>query len=155
MTDAALSTPTAFAPRNPDWEAACLARAERQPVTRTLGIELTALAPGACELRLPFRADLTQQNGYFHAGIVALLADNAGGWAAYSLMPAGAEVLAVEFKLNLMAPAVGEVMIARGRVLRSGRTLTICSIDVFMETSGRETHVAVMQQTCMALVPGA
>lgn len=142
-------------PRNPDWEPATRACIERQPVVRALDIAVTGLAPGVCEMRMPFRPDLTQQHGFQHAGIVTLLADNAGGFAAYTLMPAGAEVLAVEFKVNLMAPAKGDVMIARARVLRSGRTLTVATVDVFMETAGRETHTAIMQQTCMALVAGA
>ncbi|MCG5242997.1 PaaI family thioesterase [Azospirillum doebereinerae] len=142
-----------FEPRDPDWEARCLASFEKQPICKTLGIELTGVEPGFCEMRIPFRADLTQQHGFFHAGMVSMLADNAGGYAAYSLMPAGAEVLAVEFKINLMAPAKGDVMVARARVVKSGRTLTVCQIEVAMIDGGVEKDCALMQQTTICLLP--
>ncbi|MGQ9371178.1 PaaI family thioesterase [Azospirillum sp. ST 5-10] len=140
-----------FDPRDPGWEARCRASFAAQPIVRTLGVEMARLEPGFCEMRLPFRTELTQQHGFFHAGMVSMLADNAGGFAAYTLMPAGTEVLAVEFKINLMAPAKGEVMIARARVLKPGRTLTVSSIEVAMLDGGAEKDVAVMQQTCIAL----
>ncbi|HYG91620.1 MAG TPA: PaaI family thioesterase [Azospirillum sp.] len=141
-----------FKPRDPDWKARCLAAFEKQPIARTLGISIARLEPGLCEMRLPFRDELTQQNGFFQAGIVATLADNAGGWAAYTLMPPKSEVLAVEFKINLMAPAKGDEMIARARVAKSGRTLTVVSIEVSMLDGGREVDCALMQQTCIALL---
>ncbi|WP_029011072.1 PaaI family thioesterase [Azospirillum halopraeferens] len=146
---------TRFEPRDPAWEARCRAAFDAQPIVRTLGIVMVRLEPGLCEMRLPFNPDFTQQHGFFHAGMVSTLADNAGGFAAYSLMPAGSEVLAVEFKINLMAPARGEVMIARGRVLKPGRTLTITTVEVAMLDGGAEKDVAIMQQTCMALSGGA
>ncbi|MBP2300073.1 PaaI family thioesterase [Azospirillum picis] len=145
--------PATFDPRDPDWKARCLASYEQQPVCRTLGIELTVLEPGFCEMRMPFRADLTQQHGYFHAGVVTTLADNAGGFAAYTLMPAGAEVLAAEFKINLLAPAKGEVMIARARVVKPGRTLVITQVEVAMLEEGRERDCALMQQTAICVFP--
>ena len=138
-------------PRDPDWQARCLASFERQPVARAFGISVVRVEPGFCEMRMPFHPELTQQNGYFHAGVVTTLADNAGGYAAYTLMPAGSDVLAVEFKVNLMAPAKGEVMIARGRVQKSGRTLTVCTVEVSVVENGVERDVALMQQTCMAV----
>lgn len=138
-------------PRDPDWQARCLASFERQPIARAFGISLGRLGPGFCEMRMPFHPELTQQHGYFHAGVVATLADNAGGYAAYTLMPAGSEVLAVEFKINLMAPAKGDAMIARGRVQKSGRTLTICTVEVSVVENGVEREVALMQQTCMTV----
>lgn len=140
-----------FQPRNPDWDARCRASLAAQPIVSALGMTIARLEPGLCEMHLPFRRDLTQQHGFFQAGVVAMLADNAGGYAAYSLMPAGMEVLAVEFKVNFMSPAKGEVMIARGRVLKSGRTLSITAVEVFMRDDGRETLVAAMQQTCMGI----
>jgi uncharacterized protein (TIGR00369 family) len=136
-----------FEPRDPDWEARCRASFEQQTIARTLGIEMTRIEPGFCEMRMPFRADLTQQHGFFHAGMVATLADNAGGFAGYSLMPAGSEVLAVEFKVNFMSPAKGDVMIARGRVLKPGRTLMVVSVEVAMLAGEVEKDCAVMQQT--------
>ena len=142
---------TRFAPRDPNWEIRCHASFEAQPIARTLGIRIARLEPGVCEMRMAFRPELAQQHGFFHAGMVSMLADNAGGYAAYTLMPAGSEVLAVEFKINLMAPAKGEEMIARARVAKSGRTLTVSSIEVAMLDGGREVEVALMQQTCMAL----
>ncbi len=142
-----------FEPRDPDWEARCRASFDKQPICQTLGIELTAVAPGFCEMRMPFRADLTQQHGFFHAGMVATLADNAGGYAAYSLMPAGAEVLAVEFKINLMSPAKGEVMIARARVVKPGRTLVITQVEIAMLDGGVEKDCALMQQTAFCQMP--
>ncbi len=116
---------TAFAPRDPDWEARVRAALDAQTIMHTLGIRIAALEPGFCELRMPFRPDLAQQHGAFQAGVVSILADNAGGFAAHSLMPAGSEVMAVEFKINFIAPAKGDEMIARGRVVKSGRTLTV------------------------------
>ncbi|MBP2233348.1 uncharacterized protein (TIGR00369 family) [Azospirillum agricola] len=142
-----------FEPRDPDWKARCLASFERQPICRTLGIELTAVEPGFCEMRMPFREELTQQHGYFHAGMVSTLADNAGGYAAATLMPAGSDVLAVEFKINLMSPAKGDVMIARARVVKPGRTLVITQVEVSMLEGGVEKDCALMQQTAYCQMP--
>ncbi len=145
--------PATFEPRTPDWKARCLASFEQQPICRTLGIQMAAMEPGFCEMRLPFRADLTQQHGFFHAGMVSTLADNAGGYAALTLMPAGAEVLAVEFKINLMSPAKGDVMIARARVVKPGRTLVITQVEVSMLDGGVEKDCALMQQTTFCVMP--
>lgn len=142
-----------FEPRDPNWEARCRASFDKQPICKTLGIELAAVAPGVCEMRMPFRADLTQQHGFFHAGMVATLADNAGGYAASTLIPAGAEVLAVEFKINLMAPAKGDVMIARARVVKPGRTLVITQVEIAMLDGGVEKDCALMQQTVFCQMP--
>ncbi|MCW2237684.1 PaaI family thioesterase [Azospirillum canadense] len=140
-------------PRDPKWEARCRASFERQPICRTLGIELTRVEPGFCEMRMPFNPLLTQQHGYFHAGMVSTLADNAGGYAALSLTSPGSEVLAVEFKINLMSPAKGEVMIARARVLKAGRTLAVTSVEVSMLDGGVEKDCAIMQQTVFCQSP--
>ena len=137
----------AFSPRNPDWEATVRGSFARQQVMRLIGAEMGALAPGHCEIRLPFRADLTQQNGFFHAGITSTIVDSAGGYAGLTLMPAGADVLTVEFKLNLLAPADGDLLVAEGQVLKSGRNLVITRGEVYAIRDGKATHCATMQQT--------
>src|SRR5215510_8281625 len=113
-----------FAAVNPDFENRVRKSFARQAFMSTLGATLTRVEPGAVEIRLPIRPEVSQQHGFVHAGAVAAIGDSACGYAALSLMPADTGVLAVEYKINLMAPAVGEVLIARGRVLRAGRTLS-------------------------------
>jgi uncharacterized protein (TIGR00369 family) len=98
-----------------------------------------------------YREELTQQHGYFHAGVSASIADSASGYAAYSVMPADYSVLTVEYKINLMAPAAGEMLIARARVVRSGKTLKICAADVFTVKDGVENLCATSLSTIMAL----
>lgn len=142
-----------FEPRDPDWLSRCYAHFERQPIARTLGLRLTVVEPGFVEMRMAFQPELTQQHGYFHAGMVATLADNAGGLSALTLMPPGAEVLAVEFKVNLMSPAKGEEMIARARVVKPGRTLAITQVEVSMLDGGVEKDCALMQQTAFCQMP--
>ena len=140
-----------FVPRNPDWDAVVRGSFARQQVMSLIGAEMGALSPGHCEIRLPFRADLTQQNGYFHAGITSTIVDSAGGYAGYTLMPPGSDVLTVEFKLNLLAPAEGEFLVAEGQVLKSGRNLVITRGEVYAIQNGRATHCATMQQTLMTM----
>lgn len=123
----------------------------RQGLMRHLGAELTEIGRGRVVIRLPFRDDLTQQHGYFHAGGTSTIADTAGGYAGLTLMPAGNEVLTVEFKINLLAPGRGDWLEAIGTVVRSGRTLTICQVDVFGVTAERRTHVALCQQTLISV----
>lgn len=135
-----------------DCEARVRASFAQQSAMSTLGIELAHVAPGEVDLRMPYRADLAQQHGYLHAGMVATLADTAGGYAAYTLMPPGAGVVSVEFKLNLLAPAVGDAFTARARVKKAGRTLSVVTADVFAHRDGTERLVATMQGTMMALV---
>ncbi len=141
----------AHEPRNPEWEATVRASFARQKVMNLIGAEMGALAPGHCEIRLPFRDDLTQQNGFFHAGMTATIVDSAGGYAGLTLMPAGAEVLTVEFKLNLLAPADGDLLVAEGQVLKSGRNLVITRGEVYAIRAGQATHCATMQQTLMTM----
>ena len=141
----------AHEPRNPEWEATVRASFARQKVMNLIGAEMGALAPGHCEIRLPFRDDLTQQNGFFHAGITSTIVDSAGGYAGLTLMPAGAEVLTVEFKLNLLAPADGDLLVAEGQVLKSGRNLVIARGEVYAIRNGKATHCATMQQTLMTM----
>jgi uncharacterized protein (TIGR00369 family) len=119
----------------------------------TLGIGLARLAPGEVDLSLPATQGLTQQHGYLHAGVVTTLLDSACGFAALSLMAPGADIVSVEFKVNLAAPAVADAFLARGRVVRSGRTLTVCTAEAYAVAGDGETLVALMQATMMAIGP--
>jgi uncharacterized protein (TIGR00369 family) len=142
---------TAFKPRDPAWEAKVRASFARQTVMETIGARVASLQPGHCEIEMPYRADLCQQHGYLHAGITTMIADSAAGYAAFSLMPAGASVLTVEFKVNLMAPAAGERFLASGRVVRPGRTLMVVEAEVVAEDKGARKPVAQMLATMMCL----
>lgn len=116
-----------------------------------IGAKLIKVEPGFCEIHLPYHENLTQQNGFFHAGIISTLADNAAGYASFTLMEEDASVLSVEFKLNLMAPGIGDLLIARANVLKSGKTLTICRADVFTRKDGMEKLCAASQATLIQL----
>jgi len=142
---------TTFAPQDSNFEARVRMSFARQRLMQTIGAHLTRVTPGEVEIALPFREDLTQQHGYLHAGIVTSIVDSACGYAALSLTPAGAEVLSVEYKINLLSPARGERMIARGRVVRRGRSLTVCAGDVFAVHDGQEKMVATMIATMMTM----
>lgn len=115
-----------------------------------IGARLSLIKPGVIEITLPYRADLTQQHGFLHAGVVTTIADSACGYAAYSLMPAGSEVLSVEFKVNLLRPAQGESFVARAEVIKAGRTLTVVRADVFGIAGGKRELVGTMQGTMIA-----
>ncbi len=117
---------------------------------RMLGAELVAVRPGEVEIALTFRDDLTQQNGYLHAAAVTAIADSACGYAALSLMDPGRDVLSVEFKANLLAPAAGERFVASARVIRSGRTLTVCTAEVHAERGETRRLISAMQATMIA-----
>ena len=146
-----MSKKTNFAAQDPAYERRVRESFARQGMMKHLGAELAALEPGAAEIRAAFRPELTQQHNYFHAGVTGAIADSACGYAAYTLMPADSTVLTVEYKINLLAPADGEELIARARVLRSGRTLKVCSADVFVRKNGSENHCATMIATVMCL----
>lgn len=141
-----------IAPANPDFERRTRASFARQGAMAYLGASLESVAPGRVAIRLPFRPELSQQHGFFHAGIVSTIADSAGGYAGFTLFPAEAGVLTVEFKINLLAAADGETAIAVGEVIRSGRTLTVCRLDAWVEKQGRRVHCATGMQTLMCLV---
>jgi uncharacterized protein (TIGR00369 family) len=123
----------------------------RQAAMTLIGAQLTEVRPGACTIELQVRPDLTQQHGFVHGGIVGMIADSAGGYAAFSLMPADASVLTVEYKINLLAPARGERLVAVGSVLKPGRTLSIVRADVFAHEAARATPIATMQATLMVM----
>ena len=119
----------------------------RQSHMATLGAEIVFLAPGEVHLAFPFAEKFCQQNGFMHAGAIASVADSANGYAAYTLAPPDTDVLAVEFKINLLAPAQGEGYLACGRVLRAGRTLTVCQADVVTTGAGERILIATMLST--------
>jgi uncharacterized protein (TIGR00369 family) len=135
-------------PADPDFATRVRASFERQAFMATLGARLGQVEPGRVTIELRHRTDLTQQHGFLHAGVLASIADSACGYAALSLMPAGAAVLSVEFKINLMKPARGTLFQARAAVVRAGRTLTVCSAEVDADGA----VVALMQATIMTVV---
>lgn len=139
---------TAYQPSNPAFVEEIRHSFAKQTIMGLIGASLTRVEPGVVEITLPYRADLTQQHGYVHAGIVTTIADSACGYAAYSLMPAESEVLSVEFKVNLLRPAKGEFFVARAEVIKPGKTLTVVRADVV--TSDRSV-IATMQGTMMRL----
>ena len=140
-----------FEPKNPDYRAIATDTFERQQAMRTLGISIARLEPGEVELAMAYSADLTQQNGFVHAGIITAGLDSACGIAAFTLMPDGSDILTVEFKTNLLAPARGERFAFRASVVKPGRTLTVCEGRAYAEHDGVETLVATMTGTLMAL----
>jgi uncharacterized protein (TIGR00369 family) len=123
----------------------------KQGLMRTLDASLGAITPGAVEIVIHPGPAISQQHGFVHAGAVSAIADSAAGYAALSLMPAGTGVLTTEFKINLVAPAVGERIIARGRVIKAGRTLTLVQTDVFAESRGQEKLIALLTATMMSI----
>lgn len=140
-----------FSPPNPDYAARVRHSFARQAAMRLIGARMTEVGPGSVSIELPVRDDLTQQHKFVHGGIVGMIADSAGGYAAFTLMPADASVLTVEYKINMLAPATGEHLLARGQVLKPGRTLSVVRADVFGVTNGAEKLVASMQQTLMVM----
>jgi uncharacterized protein (TIGR00369 family) len=123
----------------------------KQAFMSTLGAELTAVGEGVVEIRMPFSPGLTQQDGYLHAGAVTSILDSACGYAALSVAPADHEVLTVEFKVNLLAPATGKVFIANAQVKRAGKKLTMCTADAFAVTDDKRKVVATMLATIMSV----
>jgi uncharacterized protein (TIGR00369 family) len=142
---------TEHTPSDPSYAARVRSSFERQAVMATFGATLVRVAPGEVDIEWPYRPELAQQHGFLHAGILATLLDSACGYAAFSLMPADAAVLSVEFKLNLLAPAAGERFAARARVIRPGRTLTVCEADAWAFRNGAEKRVATMLGTMMCV----
>jgi uncharacterized protein (TIGR00369 family) len=135
--------------RNPEFAAVVRDSFARQGLMATLGAELTVVEPGHVTIAVPFDDRLSQQQGFFHGGVTTSIVDSSCGYSALTLMAAGSEVLTVEFKINLFAPAAGERLIARGRVVRGGRTITVCQGDAYAVRGGTETHCATMVATMM------
>jgi uncharacterized protein (TIGR00369 family) len=140
-----------FEPKNPDYRAVATATFDSQPAMQSLGISIARLEPGEVDLAMPYAAAWTQQNGFVHAGIITAGLDNACGIAAFTLMPANSDILTVEFKTNLLAPAKGDRFVFRARVVKPGRTLTVCDAQAFAEQGGSENLIATMTGTLMAL----
>jgi len=146
-----MNAPLRPEPPDPHFAERCRASFARQRAMALIGAQMASIEAGRCEIELPFRADLTQQKGYLHGGIVGMIADTACGYAAYSLMPSSASLVTVEYKINILAPARGERLLARAEVIKSGRTLSIARGEVYAEHGGAHMLCAVMQQTLMML----
>jgi len=135
----------------PNFEQDVRASFTRQTLMGLFGASLTSITPGTVEIQMPFRIDLTQHHGYLHAAVVTALMDNAGGFAAMTVSPAGTEMLTVEYKVNFLAPAMGQMLIARGSVKKKGKTFTICTGEAVMVRDGKEYSVAMMVATMFAV----
>ena len=136
-----------FTPRDPNYEARIRESFVKQSAMQTIGATIGAVQPGEVHIDLPFSHHITQQDGFLHAGIVTTLVDSACGYAAFTLMPVNSRVLSVEFKINLMSPAIGDRFIAIGKVIKPGRTITVCSGEVFAFEGKESKLVALMQAT--------
>jgi len=143
---------TGFSPKDPDFVNRVQTSFDAQGIMGHIGARLRSVTPGACEIELPYSDEVSQQHGFFHGGVVGTIADSAGGYAAFSLMDADDGILTVEYKLNLMAPASGDLLIARGEVVRPGRILTVARAEVAIVKDGEETPCAALQQTLMRIV---
>jgi uncharacterized protein (TIGR00369 family) len=144
-------TAPVFVAKDPDYAQRVRESFARQGAMELIGAEMTDLAPGYCAISVRPRPEILQQHGYVHAGIVATLVDSAGGYAGFTLFPADSSVLTVEFKLNLLAPATGDRLVAEGFVVKPGRTLAITRGEVYAEQAGQRTLVALMQQTLIVM----
>lgn len=142
---------SAFTPQDPSYESRVRTSFEKQKFMATIGARLTRVEPGEVDIELTPREDLTQQHGFLHAGVLASAADSACGYAALSLMPPGAAVLSIEFKINMLAPAAGDRLVARGSVIRAGRTVTVCWGEVVAFSAAGEKTVATMVATMMTV----
>lgn len=143
----------AFTPQDPGYEHRIQEIFEQQTVMQTIGAREGKVVPGMVEIELPYNEALSQHHGYLHAGIITTIVDSACGGAALTLSPAGSSVLTVEYKVNFLAPAKGELFIATGRVLKLGKTLTICEGEVRARADGKETSILAMLPTMMILRP--
>jgi len=135
----------------PDYPDLIVENFNSQKMMQLIGAELTDVRPGYAEVTLPWRDEFTQQSGVVHGGVLATIADNAGGYAAWTLEPNDSNVLAVEFKINLLGAAKGDPIIARGHVVKRGKSLTISRVDIFSVEDGIENLCAIMQQTLMVI----
>ena len=140
-----------FIPPDPEFESRVRSSFHLQQLMKTINATLVQVTPGEVHIEIPYQQELTQQNGFIHAGIITSIVDSACGYAAFSLMTATSGVLTVEYKINLLSPAKGERFLAIGRVKKPGRTLTVCEGDVFAFAEGKEKLVATMQATMMRL----
>ncbi len=144
-----------FAAVDPDYENAVRGGFDRQPFMAHLGARIAAVRPGFVEIRVPYREQVGQNHGYFHGGVIGAIADVAGGFAGFSLLPKGGSVLTVEYKLNIVAPGLGDELIGRGEVLSAGRTLIFTEARLFVTRDGAEHLCAVALQTLRAKTGGS
>lgn len=138
---------------NPDFARTVRESFARQGLMTTLGARIVTIEPGVCVIEMGYAPGVSQQQGFFHGGAIGAIADSAAGYAAYSLMPAGVEILTVEYKLNLVRPAVPPTLRAEGRVLRPGKTLSVCRADVYHLRAGVPEVCALLQSTLMRVEP--
>ena len=136
---------------NPDFAAGVSASFDKQTAMHLIRATLSLVEHGRTEIHVPHWDGIEQQHGFVHGGVVGMIADSAAGYAAMTVVPASASVLTVEYKMNLVAPADGEKLIARGQVVRPGRTLIVTKAEVFALKDGKETLCALMQQTIMVM----
>ena len=142
---------TEFKPKDPAFEKRVWESFVRQKFMTFIDAKLNSVSAGFCEIQVPYSENISQQHGFFHAGIIGTIADNAAGYAAYSLMEASSSILTVEFKLNLISPADGELLVGNAHVLKYGRTLTVCRSDVFVVKNGIRKLCAASQSTLIEL----
>lgn len=139
-----------FQPMDPDFATRVKNSFAKQKIMEHLGAKIATVEPGICIIELPFKEELAQQHGFFHGGVIGTIADSAAGYAGFSLMPKNAAVLTVEYKMNIMSPGDGELLIAKGEVIKPGRTLTIAKADVWVVKESKKTLCATMLQTLIA-----
>ncbi len=139
-----------FKPANPDFAEVVRGRFATQGLMQLIGATLERVEPGAVDIALPYRDDLTQQHAFLHGAVTTAIADSAAGYAALSLMPAGSEVLSIEFKINLLRPATGVRFVAEGRVVKSGKTITVSRADVFADNDAKPIHIATLLATMIS-----
>ena len=142
---------SSYQPRDPEFEQRVRESFSRQGLMQSIGAGITRVAPGEVDIQLSLRSDLTQQNGFLHTGVVTAIIDSACRYAALSLSPAGSAVLTVEYKVNFVAPAKGDSIVARGKVVRPGGTVTVCSGEAFAVEEGKESLIATMLTTVLLL----
>lgn len=140
-----------YSPKDPGYKTKIQESFDRQEFMKYLNGKLIKVEPGYCEIQVAYDRRLTQQHGFFHAGVIGTIADNASGYAAFSLMEMSSSILTVEFKLNLISPADGELLIGKAEVLKYGRTLTVCRSDVYIVKDGIEKLCAASQSTLIEL----
>ena len=138
-----------FTPVDEHWEQRVVESFARQGAMTLLGARILHLKPGVCSIGVAYRPELSQQHGFFHAGVTSTIADSAGGYAALTLFDFASEVLTVEFTINLLAPSIGDELVAYGQVIRSGKTISVCRVDVEAIKDGKTTVCALLQQTLM------
>ena len=142
----------AFKPLDPDYQKKIEESFSRQNFMSFIGAKLVNISPGYCEIALPYKKELSQQHGFFHAGIIGTIGDNSGGYAAFSLMSANSSILTVEYKMNILSPGHGDLLTGKAKVIKAGRTLTICRADVFVRKDQKEKLCATCLMTLMAMI---